>query len=480
MALSFLVFLVIIAYLWMCQKTEGFGFPLDDAWIHQTYARNLGNYGEWAFLRGSPSAGSTAPLWTFMLAIGYWLKLDHFAWTFILGGGCLLGMGLLGWKTAELFSPSHAGWFGLLQVGEWHLVWAAVSGMETLLFSGLILAVLYLLARERLYSWWIGVLVGISIWVRPDGLTLLGPVLLVAATLGGTRRDKSVGILKILGGFSCVFVPYLIFNQVISGAIFPTTFYAKQAEYAVMQQEPLLNRVSSVFSLPLVGAGLMLLPGFIYAGYSFFKKKNWWGIAAVLWWVGFNMLYVVRLPVTYQHGRYLIPAMPVFWLVGWIGSVWLIGWLRRTGRIGRLVSFGSIAILILIWAAFLGLGARTYAQDTAIINTEMVAASQWINANTPKDTVIGAHDIGALGYFGGRKILDLAGLISPEVIPFIRDERMLISYLQGNNATFLMTFPGWYPSLVQNMQQVFITKGFYSPVAGGENMAVFSLQEREK
>ena len=37
----------------------GGGFALDDAWIHQTYGRNLGLTGLWAFVPGVPSAAST-------------------------------------------------------------------------------------------------------------------------------------------------------------------------------------------------------------------------------------------------------------------------------------------------------------------------------------------------------------------------------------------------------------------------------------
>src|SRR5688572_23083681 len=48
-------------------------FPLDDAWIHQTYARTFAQNGEWAYRPGQPSSGSTAPLWTLLLALGYWL-----------------------------------------------------------------------------------------------------------------------------------------------------------------------------------------------------------------------------------------------------------------------------------------------------------------------------------------------------------------------------------------------------------------------
>ena len=71
---------------------EGFAFPLDDSWIHQTYARSLAQTGQWAFLPGQPSAGSTAPLWTLCLAAGYALGVDSLLWSH--GLGCvLLAMG---------------------------------------------------------------------------------------------------------------------------------------------------------------------------------------------------------------------------------------------------------------------------------------------------------------------------------------------------------------------------------------------------
>mgnify|MGYP000433304428 FL=1 len=48
----------------------GGSFPLDDSWIHQTYARNLALYGEWAFTPGIASTASTSPLYTVVLAVG--------------------------------------------------------------------------------------------------------------------------------------------------------------------------------------------------------------------------------------------------------------------------------------------------------------------------------------------------------------------------------------------------------------------------
>jgi hypothetical protein len=63
------------------------GFPLDDAWIHQTYARNLALRSEWAFLPGEPSAGSTAPLWSALLAVGHVFRRSY-VWTYLLGWLC--------------------------------------------------------------------------------------------------------------------------------------------------------------------------------------------------------------------------------------------------------------------------------------------------------------------------------------------------------------------------------------------------------
>ena len=46
------------------------GFPLDDSWIHLHFARNLAEGAGFAYNPGVPVAGSTAPLWTLVLAAG--------------------------------------------------------------------------------------------------------------------------------------------------------------------------------------------------------------------------------------------------------------------------------------------------------------------------------------------------------------------------------------------------------------------------
>ncbi len=133
-------------YLIASYRLDGFGFPLDDAWIHQTYARNLVQLGQWAFVPGHPSAGSTSPLWAVLEVArslagfgaldlvggpgGRWAGFDG------LGGGHVVGAQL---GSGRLVVQAAV----ILLAFEWHLVWAALSGMETLLLAGAALSLLW-------------------------------------------------------------------------------------------------------------------------------------------------------------------------------------------------------------------------------------------------------------------------------------------------------------------------------------------------
>ena len=483
---AFFAFIAVCGFIVTSQVVHGIGFPLDDAWIHQTYARNLALVGEWSFVPGHPSAGSTAPLWSILISIGYLFKLAPFLWTFFLGAVSLAVLAVTGEKWFRSLNIRFKGlipWAGIFLAGEWHLIWSAASGMETTLFALLILVIFYLLNTNK-KEWIVGCLIGLSIWVRPDGITLLGPALFQYIMCGSSWKEKYRKSRNLILPFLIPLSAYLLFNQVISKTWLPNTFYAKQAEYAVYQQIPLLERMFSLASLPLVGAGILLLPGFAFFIWRSFKNRSWDRAAVVIWWFGYNFLYALRLPVTYQHGRYIIPAMPVFFIAGIVGLAegyeslnYNISNSLKTGKRAlrwlRLMRFGWMAAVAALWLGMLGIGAFTYAQDVAIIDTEMVAASQWIAVNTPPGVTIGAHDIGALGYFGNRNILDLAGLVSPDVIPFIRDENALGNYLTENRADYLLTFPGWYPQLVKGRRILFQSSQEYSISAGGEKMTVY-------
>jgi len=462
-------------YLLFAGQTHGLGFPLDDAWIHHTYARNLAKYGEWAFVPGQISGGSTSPAWTILLAIGHLLGIPPLFWSYVLGGLGLASLAVLSarWLRIRL---KDGGWIllmTLILVIEWHMVWAAVSGMETLAASLIAVVVLSLLDEEPWQGWKLGVMLGVAIWLRPGMLLLLLPVAYVAVIRTSFNlREMIKGALPFGAGALPLMGAYLLFNYGVSGAVWPSTFYAKQAEYAILQGQPLLLRFAQQMLQPLIGAGILLVPGLLVTIWNSVKEKRMDRLAPMIWVLAYWASYAMRLPVTYQHGRYAMPTVPIVLILGVEGMArWadLESSVSRKRLFSRVWVIATLAGMLVFWVQ----GAMAFATDVAIIETEMVASARWIQQHTEEQALIAAHDIGALGYYGERDILDLAGLVSPEVIPFMRDERALGRFLDERQAQYLMTFPGWYPELSAGLQSVYISQGVYSPDAGGENMAVY-------
>ena len=318
----------------------------------------------------------------------------------------------------------------------------------------------------------VGLLIGLSVWLRPEGVTLWGPTFLGIMLFTSLWRDKLRAFLFVGMGFLLIFGPYLLFNYQVMGSWLPNTFYAKQAEYAFLHQKSLWARFLEQAVVPLKGVGALLLPGFIISVVKTFQKRQWAILLASVWVLGFLLMYAWRLPVTYQYGRYVMPAMPIYFLLGFAGLTRFVQ-LNTSNVAIRLTSRVWLLTTVCVCTGFGFIGGRAYASDVAIIESEMVTIAHWVKANTPEDALVATHDIGALGYFSERKLLDLAGLISPEVIPYLWDEPKLEKYINSQGADYLVTFPGWFPTLVERATLLYQTDDSYSPDRGGENMAIY-------
>lgn len=448
------------------------GFPLDDSWIHETYARNLALQGQWAFQLGQPSAGSTAPLWTIMLVPGFWLGLPPPWWSHLLGAATLFGLAVAAEKVARgLVAAYRPGipWVALFIASEWHMLWAALSGMETLLQALVVTIVLALLLSGSRRYLGLGLLTGLSVWIRPDGLTLVGPVLIVLLAVERGKRFR--GLVSYLIGLGALVLPYVLLNLWLSGTPLPNTFYAKQAEYAAWQARPVFDRLGAASLQLVTGPSILLVPGLVMWLVQYVRRRDVRPLAVLTWCGLYVLTYLLRLP-PYQHGRYLMPAMPMLFVIGLSGFLEFRN-LRVLGRYhlpAQQVWQGSLVLLSL---GFFALGARSYGQDVGLIETEMVNTAAWVAHNLGPAEVVAAHDIGALGYFDRHRVIDMAGLVSPEVIPFMRDQARLANYLDQHGADYLIAFPGFYPELEQHSAPVFSTGGRFAAAMGEPNLTVY-------
>jgi hypothetical protein len=99
---------------------------------------------------------------------------------------------------------------------------------------------------------------------------------------------------------------------------------------------------------------------------------------------------------------------------------------------------------------------------------------KWLlQQNIPSDARLAVHDIGALGFYVQNPMIDMAGLITPAVVPFIRDEPRLAQYLDSNSVDYLISFPSFYPQLTAQRERLF-EAGMESQVGSlGESIGVY-------
>ncbi|MDX2159771.1 MAG: hypothetical protein SF162_00460 [bacterium] len=488
--------------LWYAAAAGG-NFPLDDSWIHQTYGRNLAQHGEWAFVRGQASAASTSPLYTLVLALGYVLVVpfgvDFRVWTHGLGALALGVTAVLAARLAYRMTEhrSAALLIGGAVAACWHLIWAAGSGMETAIFAMLTLAAVETAASARK-----GTVIGGSVFgmvaallflTRPEGIllaALCGAAVLVRLV---RARVSAARVVMYLGSAAVTFLvlvtPYLTFNLMVTGGLLPSTAAAKRSQAAALFGLPYVERVSRMILPLLAGGQFLLIPGVVgfivttarqttqrSASQRDEKTEVRWLLIA--WGFGLIALYAAWLPLDMQHGRYVMPALPALITAGGVGTLELVRAVRRSALARPVVTTLWLAAAVLTLVFTFTLGLQAYQRDVAIIDGDMVAGAHWLRDNLPADQVLAIHDIGAVGYFAPRPLIDIGGLITPEIVPIIRDGDAVWAYLEAQGAAYLMAYSYQTPNENPDdprLCPLFVNDNPVTQAAGGSRLTIYRI-----
>ena len=119
-----------------------------------------------------------------------------------------------------------------------------------------------------------------------------------------------------------------------------------------------------------------------------------------------------------------------------------------------------------------------FGRDVQMIQSDMVVAAKWLAANVPSGQLVAVHDIGAVGYYlSDHPLVDLAGLITPDVIPFVRDEARLAQYIRAHKAAYLVTSDAWHPHLIHEPGISLVFQGTCPLVTqeGGYSIGVYRI-----
>ena len=153
------------------------GVPLDDSWIHFQFARNLARGDGFSYNPGQPTSGSTAPLWTVLLAAVYCVGGRFPVAGQLLSGACFLALLAATYALGLRLTGSRwAAWLaGMVVALNGRLVWAGLSALEICLFATLSLLAIgaHLTDRAtRRYRLRTAALFGLAALSRPEGYLL--------------------------------------------------------------------------------------------------------------------------------------------------------------------------------------------------------------------------------------------------------------------------------------------------------------------
>lgn len=404
-------------FFWLAAQL--FPFTIDDAFITFRYSRHLAAGWGPTYNPGAPPVeGYTTFLWMLLMAVPHLAGLNVAAASkaagVLLASGTFLLCGLLvyhrareGAVAARLFFGSFAAFLtAMLPITAVH----AVSGMETSLFTFLLVLMVLLVAEgtqrdPRLLSW--APLAGLGLGLtRPEGNMIAA--LLLLAGWGFSRAVERRRLARAA-----------VFTYVLPGAL----YFAWRAWYYRLAF-PLPFYMKVLHGSGLAGAGEVAS----YLGYLLPAVS----VLAALALLRFRPhLLVLLLPVGFLLGFYLFPvhamgfdwrfvypATPLVFVLAASGALVLYGSLDQERDAGPPWEWALLGALLLTSLGNLsGLDGlidakRTYGAGVS----NYKSFGEVLHAYDPQGrSTLAIGDAGAIPYYSGWQVIDLFGLNSREV-----------------------------------------------------------------
>jgi hypothetical protein len=390
-------------------------WTIEDGMIVGRIARNFARSGVLSFNTGEVVSSATSPLFALMAGLLVKAGLDPLSALKVLGL-------LAGITTAYVFYVFVCDYlpprFALLTSLSYTLLPTTVAynlcGLETPLYTLACMAALFASIRRQHRT---ALLSGaLALVLRPDGLIVLGVVLVVAMFEPVGYRQKLSWVLPAalvlcinLGAYYAAF-----------GEIIPHTMIAKSGAYHVH----VLNNVTRylrqmLFSQP-AGLALYVLAG---VGLPVAIRVNRRTGLLIIWYVLYHLAFMLRAQL---FDWYLHP--PIFVVVFFAGfAIWKVVVFLTSRRVlhgNRWVPrLWPTCLLGLILLTSFAANARYMAGK--LINREYErhvreAAGRWLSENSRADDLVFSESLGYIGYYSNNPMVDWPGLVSADIPALIK------------------------------------------------------------
>jgi hypothetical protein len=384
----------------------------DDPFITYRYAQNLANGYGFVYNVGERVLSTTTPLFTLSLAAlsPLWNNLPHLA-NLVGAVSIALGALLIFWL-ANILNEPLVGWAGLLLYPTSPLLLSCL-GSETPLYIALCLAcfVFYWRSNYTLTA----VFCALAVLTRPDGV--LVPVILAADFLLSRRRPIPWKPILI---FCLLALPWFIFAWVYFGDPIPATLAAKQRQGMMAISQGFGAGLLTVIRTYYQTWYYAILAGFACLGiaYLFLHSRRWWSFIAwpVIYFIAFMLLGMTRY---FWYYATLLPGLIVLVGMGLTSMDQIIEhMIAKASNLNSLTRnlrrFAIISLLVIL-GIFQAAQLITLSENGDPRYKIYRAVGIWIRNHSLSDASVGALEVGIMGYYSERPMIDFAGLIQPEI-----------------------------------------------------------------
>ena len=410
-------------------------FIQDDAYITYRYARNLSTGAGFVYNPGESVLGTTTPLYTALLALFSFLtrlsvvqisKIINFLSLWI-GAGFLYEIGRSEGKMTAILTS-------LLYLS--HPILRFSVGMESFFLVCLLIIAVYTYTRQK---WFLtAILLGLLIITRYETL-FFAIILLVHAYI--TRRKRPFWITPAIP----IVAGWLIYAYVVFGSLLPLSVSAKLVAIKI----PFLLGGAvywTVFANEMVFYNLFLFFFLVGVVFLLLKRKINDGYFLVLCWTAVYLVVASFFAGSFPW--YYVPLVPGFAIIVAFGirSIAQIPVFQEKKNstqdgIRSQVILGIIAVSLLCINAFFWISDWKLYQGSTFDHrfAPYKQVSAWLKEHASKEQSLATREIGYLGYFTDMKIVDLFGLVTPGIFPWVNE---------GPEATLFHTLEMYTPDFV--------------------------------
>ncbi|MFH0765477.1 MAG: hypothetical protein V2A61_03550, partial [Calditrichota bacterium] len=287
--------------------------------------------------------------------------------------------------------------------------------------------------------------------VRPELAVLFLLIIIYTWFEKDRRKALNIGIAGLI-----INIPWLVYARLIFGSILPNPWLIKSDSGWPSIADLWLN-INRTVKIALASNGIeiimvlavlgLLLTGTINKGRTFRRT----GLRACLYrqtgrdarlpifliWVAILPLFYLARGVFVQS-RYLLPIIPALILAAYLGMGFLLSHqLTNPDSIKNsfLLRRGLLILTTILAAQQLILTRQVTLPHAAAFQESIQALrrlADYLRLETPPESVVAVGDVGIIGFYSGRRIIDFEGLVTREIVPF-RKGKSLDKFIQNED-----------------------------------------------